>query len=188
MFVPKRHQAAKMAACCWHNFYSGSSLTTIGVVDAAGLGPDQSGLLQSKGSLTNRDLEIYIHFHYSRSINGQKLFLLQHLYRRFQVPGTIRSGSSFAPRAATSNIPSRKFHFCSCNLTCHRINSIYLIVGCSVAITEQVLASASTLSQRITVTLSHRECRGATDSLTPSCTKPQGSRTSSFFDQKATAN
>ena len=40
-----------------------------------------------------------------------------------------------------------------------------LLVGGSVAITEPVLASAGTLSQRITVTLSHRECKRATDSL-----------------------
>ena len=79
--MPKRRQPSKMAACRWHNIYSRSSLTTIGVVDAVGLGPDQSGLLWSKGSFTNRDLEIYIHFHYTHSIDDSKLFLLCHINR-----------------------------------------------------------------------------------------------------------
>ena len=94
-------------------FTHGISLTTVGVVDAAGLRPDQSGLPSSKGSFTNRDLEIYIHFHYTNSINDSKLFLRCHIYRRFQVPGTTGSGSSYAPRAASSNMPLRKFYFCT---------------------------------------------------------------------------
>ena len=64
-----------------------------------------------------------------------------------------------------------------------------LLVGGSVAITELVLASAGALSQRITVTLSHRECRRATDSLgEPKPRKPQGSCISASLFKKATAN